>query len=115
MAMRYCPFKPFHGISVLPGHAQETNIFFNEKLNDFSKVEEEYSEAKSIGDDTLVLLNATIQDIDRSLKCFNESKQLAVDANGVANLAYRQAMNASKVRPTLSYTEQAKKNMPVRG
>ena len=90
-------------------HKRQT-YFLMRNLNDFSKVEDEYSEAKSIGDNTLVLLNATIQDIDRSLKCFNVSKQLAEDANRVANLAYRQVMNSSKVRPTTGNTKQAKKH-----
>ena len=62
------------------------------------KVEAEYSEAKVIGDHTLKLLNSSIANISKSLKCFNDSKQLALEANRVANLAYKQIINASKVR-----------------
>ena len=59
-------------------------------------VENEYSEAQKVGNDTLVLLNRTINDIDNSLKCFNDSKELAMEANRVAKLAYKQILNASK-------------------
>lgn len=62
------------------------------------KVENEYSEAQKIGEITLQLLNTTIDEIDKSLKCFNDSKQLALDANRLANHAYRQIINASQVR-----------------
>jgi hypothetical protein len=61
-------------------------------------VEDEYSEAETVGQTTLTLLNNTIEEIDNSLKCFNESKELAMEANRVANLAYKQIVNASKVR-----------------
>ena len=71
-------------------------------INLLFKVENEYSEAQTIGEATLLLLNTTIDQIENSLKCFNESKQLALDASKVANLAYRQIMNASKVKRVLT-------------
>ena len=70
-------------------------------MNPSIKVEDEYSDAQKAGENTLVLLNRTINDIDNSLKCFNDSKKLAMEANRVANLAYKQILNASKVRREL--------------
>ena len=66
-------------------------------------MENEYSEAQKIGETTLTLLNTTINEIDNSLKCFNDSKQLALDASRVANIAYKQIVNASKVSEILNF------------
>ncbi|XP_028407647.1 laminin subunit alpha-like [Dendronephthya gigantea] len=61
------------------------------------QVEDEYSEAKTAGEATLILLNRTIEEIDKSLDCFNESKQLVMDASRMANLAYNQIIIASNI------------------
>lgn len=76
-----------------------TNFFHAyEEYKSFLKVEEEYSEAKTAGEATLILLNRTIEEIDKSLDCFKEAKQLAMNASRLANLAYKQIIVASNVR-----------------
>lgn len=60
-----------------------------------SEVETEFSNASKVGRETLDLLNKTIEDIDKSLKCFNDSKEIAMNASNLASLAYQQIWNAS--------------------
>ena len=63
----------------------------------FFKIQGEFSAASSVGRDTLDLLNTTVNEINKSLKCFKDSKEIAMNTSSMADLAYRQILTASEV------------------
>ena len=64
------------------------------------QVQSQFSAATSAGEDTLRLINSTMETVDEGLTCFSQAKEVAQNASDTAREAHNVSQEAKKVPVT---------------
>lgn len=66
------------------------------------QVRSQFSSARKVGEETIQLINNTIESVDEGLTCFSAAKRVAQNASDTARMAHNVSREARRVRVLLN-------------